>query len=47
MEIKLKKVLFKDGKLNNQIVGQSAANIAELAGFKVDPLTKVLIAETD
>ena len=44
---KLKKVLFKDGKLNNQIVGQSAAKIAELAGFKVDPLTKVLIAETD
>ena len=42
----LKKVLFKDGKLNNQIVGQSAARIAELSGFKVDLKTKVLIAET-
>ena len=42
----LKKVLFKDGKLNNQIVGQSAARIAELAGFTVDPKTKILIAET-
>lgn len=42
----LKKVLFKDGKLNSAIVGQSAAKIAELAGFKVDAKTKVLIAET-
>ncbi len=42
----LKKVLFKDGKLNSAIVGQSAAKIAELAGFAVDPKTKVLIAET-
>ncbi|MDY5955402.1 MAG: bifunctional acetaldehyde-CoA/alcohol dehydrogenase [Kiritimatiellia bacterium] len=36
-----------DGKLNAKIVGQSAAKIAEMAGIKVPPDTKVLIAETE
>ncbi len=34
-----------DGKLNSKIVGQTALKIAELAGIKVPPTTKVLIAE--
>lgn len=42
---KLEKTAFKDGKLNADIVGQPAAKIAELSGFKVDKRTKVLIAE--
>ena len=44
---KLKNTIFIDGKLNAGIVGQSAAKIAEMAGIKVDPATKILIAETD
>lgn len=43
---KLKKILFIDGKLNNQIVGQSAYKIAAMAGVKVPESTKVLIVET-
>lgn len=42
----LKKVLFKDGRLNADIVGQSAFKIAQMAGVSVDPATKILIAET-
>lgn len=42
----LKKVLFKDGRLNADIVGQSAFKIAQMAGISVDPATKILIAET-
>ncbi len=34
-----------DGKLNAKIVGQTAVTIAKLAGIKVPPQTKVLIAE--
>ena len=33
------------GTVNPKIVGQSAANIAKIAGFEVDPKTKVLIGE--
>ncbi len=43
---KLGKVIMIDGKLNAKIVGQKAATIAEMAGIKVDPDTKALIAET-
>ncbi|MDR2902876.1 MAG: bifunctional acetaldehyde-CoA/alcohol dehydrogenase [Lactobacillales bacterium] len=43
---KLKKVLFKDGKLNAAIVGQPAAKIADMAGIKVPAATKVLMVET-
>src|SRR5690606_13430268 len=44
---KVEKVVIKeDGNVNPQIVGQSAATIAELAGIKVHPETKVLIGET-
>ena len=42
---KLGKVIMIDGKLNAGIVGQKAATIANMAGIKVTPETKVLIAE--
>lgn len=42
---KLGAVIALDGKLNSAIVGQPAAKIAEMAGIKVRPETKVLIAE--
>lgn len=42
---KLRNVILKDGKLNSEIVGQSASEIAKLAGFKVDEKTKALIGE--
>ncbi|MCH4888051.1 bifunctional acetaldehyde-CoA/alcohol dehydrogenase [Acidaminobacter sp. JC074] len=41
----MRKVILKDGKLNADIVGQSASKIAEMAGIKVDEKTKVLIGE--
>ena len=44
---KLAQTIMIDGHLNSAIVGQPAAKIAELAGFKVDPKTKILIAEAD
>ncbi len=44
---KLKNTIFIDGKLNAGIVGQPAVKIAEMAGFTVDPATKILIAESD
>lgn len=43
---KLKKVLFLNGKLNADIVGQSAYKIAQMAGVEVPFTTKVLIVET-
>lgn len=39
------KVILKDGGLNADIVGQSALTIAEMAGIKVPPTTRVLIGE--
>ncbi len=42
---KLGKVIMIDGKLNSKIVGQKAATIAEMAGLKVAPETKALLAE--
>ena len=42
---KLSAFAFPEGKLNAGMVGQPAAKIAEMAGFKVTPETKVLIAE--
>lgn len=44
---KLANTIMIDGHLNSAIVGQSAAKIAELSGFKVDPETKILIAEAE
>ncbi|MFL5336746.1 MAG: bifunctional acetaldehyde-CoA/alcohol dehydrogenase, partial [Geminicoccaceae bacterium] len=41
----VRRVLLVKGSLNSAIVGQSAATIAEMAGFQVPPVTKVLIAE--
>lgn len=43
----VKQVILKDGALNAVIVGQSAARIAEMAGFSVPSWTKVLIGEVD
>jgi len=42
---KVAAVIMKGGRVNPDIVGQSAARIAEMAGIKVQPETKVLIGE--
>jgi acetaldehyde dehydrogenase / alcohol dehydrogenase len=44
---KLAAVLVKDGRINAAIVGRSAADIAKMAGFDVDPATKILVVETE
>ena len=44
---KLRAFMFKDGKLNAEIVGQKAAKIAQLCGIQVRDETKILIAEVD
>jgi len=41
----MRKVIWKDGQLNIDIVGQSASKIASIAGIKVDKKTKILIGE--
>ncbi|MCG9731579.1 bifunctional acetaldehyde-CoA/alcohol dehydrogenase [Shewanella sp. Isolate13] len=41
----MQSVILKNGGLNAEIVGQSAANIAKMAGIDVHPTTKVLIGE--
>ena len=42
---KVAKFMIIDGHLNPQVVGQTAAKIAEMAGVKVPDITKVLIGE--
>ncbi|WP_431734857.1 bifunctional acetaldehyde-CoA/alcohol dehydrogenase [Cellulosispirillum alkaliphilum] len=44
---KVGKVIFNEGRLNANIVGQSAHKIASMAGIDVDPATKILIGETE
>jgi acetaldehyde dehydrogenase/alcohol dehydrogenase len=44
---KLSPLILKNGTINSAIVGQSAEKIAAMAGFKVPPMTKVLIAEVE
>ncbi|MDE5947142.1 MAG: bifunctional acetaldehyde-CoA/alcohol dehydrogenase [Oscillospiraceae bacterium] len=47
---KIRNIMIKNGKLNAEIVGQSACRIAELAGFdksEVPENTKILIAEIE
>lgn len=44
---KVRCLLFIKGKLNADIVGQSAVKIAELAGLVVPPYTKILIGQGD
>ena len=44
---KVRKTMIINGSLNARIVGQKAAKIAELAGFEVDPGTKILIGEVE
>ena len=41
----VRKVLFINGALNADIVGQSAVKIAQIAGIKVPPVTKIFIGE--
>ncbi|WP_198780044.1 bifunctional acetaldehyde-CoA/alcohol dehydrogenase [Shewanella putrefaciens] len=41
----MQQVILKNGGLNADIVGQSAATIAQMAGFEVPHWTKVLIGE--
>ncbi|MEN8615544.1 bifunctional acetaldehyde-CoA/alcohol dehydrogenase [Shewanella baltica] len=41
----MQQVILKNGGLNADIVGQSAASIAQMAGFEVPHWTKVLIGE--
>jgi succinate-semialdehyde dehydrogenase len=42
-----RKALFVDGVMNRHAVGQSVQTIAELAGVKVPPETKVILIEAD
>lgn len=42
---KVRKIMFKDGSLNADIVGQSAYKIAKLAGFDIPESSRVLIGE--
>jgi acetaldehyde dehydrogenase/alcohol dehydrogenase len=44
---KLAPLILKNGVINSAIVGQTAEKIATMAGFKVPPMTKVLIAEVE
>lgn len=44
---KVRKTIIINGALNAKIVGQSAFRIAELAGVKVAPETKILIGEVE
>ncbi|ERP30975.1 bifunctional acetaldehyde-CoA/alcohol dehydrogenase [Chitinivibrio alkaliphilus] len=44
---KVGQTLFKDNRINAEVVGQSAAKIARLAGITVPEETKVLIAEVE
>ncbi|MDR2708776.1 MAG: bifunctional acetaldehyde-CoA/alcohol dehydrogenase [Elusimicrobiota bacterium] len=44
---KVRKTIIINGSINAKIVGQPAAKIAEMAGIKVDPATKILIGEVE
>ncbi len=44
---KVRKTILINGALNAKIVGQSAYNIAKLAGVKVPELTKIIIGEVE
>ncbi|NLL73338.1 MAG: bifunctional acetaldehyde-CoA/alcohol dehydrogenase [Clostridiales bacterium] len=44
---KVRKTIIINGSLNNKIVGQSAYNIAKLAGIEVPEDTRVLIGEVE
>ena len=44
---KMREVMFGSGKLNAEIVGQSAQKIAQIAGLAVDESVKMLIGEVE
>jgi len=43
----VRKTIFHDGQINAAIVGQSAVDIATMAGFEVPADTKILVGEVD
>lgn len=43
----LRNIILKDCRINAEIVGQPVTKIAQLAGFTLNPETKVLIAEIE
>jgi len=44
---KIRKTMMIDGRLNSNIVGQTAFDIAKMAGIEVDKDTKILIGEVE
>lgn len=44
---KVRKTILINGSLNARIVGQRAGKIAEISGFKVPDITKILIGEVE
>lgn len=44
---KVRKTILINGSLNARIVGQSAGKIAEISGFNVPDITKILIGEVE
>ncbi len=44
---KVKKIILKNGALNSAIVGQSAQEIAKVAGIKVPEYTRIIIGEVE
>lgn len=44
---KLREIILKNGRINADIVGQPVTKIAELAGFTLNPDSKVIIAEVE
>ena len=44
---KVRKTILINGSLNARIVGQSAVKIAEISGFNVPDITKILIGEVE
>ena len=47
MKEAMRKVLFVDGVINKDVVGQSAIKIGEMAGISVPDNTKVILVEAD
>ncbi|ODN43972.1 bifunctional acetaldehyde-CoA/alcohol dehydrogenase [Piscirickettsia litoralis] len=44
---KIRQCIFKDGRLNTEIVGQSAATIAAMAGITIPHKTEVIVGECE
>lgn len=46
-KLKLREVLFEDGKPNRHSIGQSAQKIADMAGIRLPEGTRVIVVEAD